>query len=158
MKTPLPLLAAALVAGFLSSCASPSTPQTRIAKNPATFQSLPQKQQALVEQGKISQGMNKEAVLIAWGRPGDITKGETNGVPYERWTWFSLRPVVTQTIGMRFGYGGPRYCSPYSRHGRRGMWGNDFGYSGTDIDYVSVPARRVDFRSGVVKDWETRAQ
>lgn len=51
---------------LLTACASP---QSRIDRNPDTFQSLSAEQQALVKQGKIAIGFSEAAVKLALGEP-----------------------------------------------------------------------------------------
>ena len=63
-----------LVAGLLASCA-PSTPEARIAANPAKYESLSSKHQQLVRQGKIDTGMSPDAVALAWGSPNRRFEG-----------------------------------------------------------------------------------
>lgn len=52
----------------LVSC-SVITPADRIRENPAMYQNLPSEQQTLVQQGRICNGMNQDAVFLAWGCP-----------------------------------------------------------------------------------------
>jgi len=59
----LPWVAATLLLG---ACA---TPQSRIDRNPDTFQSLTSEQQALVKQGKVAIGFSEAAVKLALGEP-----------------------------------------------------------------------------------------
>ena len=68
----------------LSNCASDSR-QKRIAKNPEIFGQLSQDHQSLVQQGQISQGMNKKAVYLAWGDPSRSSKGAAAGAQFEKW-------------------------------------------------------------------------
>ncbi len=67
----LPSLALALL---LSACA---TPQSRIERNPDSFQALTAEQQALVKAGKIAIGFSEAAVKLALGEPQRITKRTT---------------------------------------------------------------------------------
>lgn len=52
---------------LLVSCASPR--ERRITGNPQLYQSLSTGDQVLVQQGRIREGMSKEAVFLALGRP-----------------------------------------------------------------------------------------
>jgi hypothetical protein len=90
----LPALAAlAVLALALSGC---STVESRIEKNPAVFAALPAAEQALVREGKIREGMSREAVGIAWGRPDDRTLGSRDGQTFEEWIYltYSSYPVA----------------------------------------------------------------
>lgn len=133
------------VAGLLASCAA-STPQTRIARNPALYQALTPSQQALVSQGRIERGLPRDGVFLAWGRPHRVTEWDRSGSRLERWTYYGLNPVSTYTFGMGVGpgwYG----CGPY---------GDPFFYGGPVVEWVPYPISRVDFRHGQVTDWEVR--
>ncbi|EIQ00047.1 hypothetical protein OpiT1DRAFT_04584 [Opitutaceae bacterium TAV1] len=55
-----------LVALGLAGC---SSPQRRIEKNLALFESLPAEQQELIKQGKVGLGFTPEMVLLAVGEP-----------------------------------------------------------------------------------------
>lgn len=65
-----------------------STIQSRMKENPAAFQRLSPKQQQLVANGNVSEGMSKNAVYIAWGNPDRITYGSKRGTLDERWLYF----------------------------------------------------------------------
>lgn len=64
----LPWVAATLLLG---ACA---TPQSRIERNPDTFQSLTSEQQELVKQGKIAIGFSEAAVKLALGQPQRVSQ------------------------------------------------------------------------------------
>jgi len=134
-----------VAAAFLVSCAA-STPQTRIARNPALYQSLTPSQQSLVSQGRIERGLPMDGVFLAWGRPDRVTEWDRSGSRLERWTYHGLRPVSTYAFGLGVGpgwYG----CGPY---------GDPFFFGGPSVEWVPYPVSRVDFRHGRVTDWEVR--
>jgi hypothetical protein len=145
----------ASVAIFLSSCAS-STPQGRLSANPAMAGSLSPAQREAVLAGKISEGMTRDAVYLALGRPSNVRKGSSSGKETEVWRYTNLQPMPTSTfymggglpvygVGLGGGYFGPR--------GGRFMgpaWG-----MGTD--YVPVTSALIRFENGIVVSWE-RAQ
>ena len=62
------LLLASLLAVVQVSCQS-VTPADRIGANPVMFRTLTPEQQALVQQGRLCEGMSKDAVYLAWGNP-----------------------------------------------------------------------------------------
>jgi hypothetical protein len=76
----------AIAAGvlFLTSC---STPQTRISEHPDFYQSLSQRDQALVSQGQIRIGMSRTAVWLAWGSPDRKIVGNMGGGTTETWLY-----------------------------------------------------------------------
>jgi hypothetical protein len=77
-------LGLATVAIVLTSC---STPQTRISDHPDFYQSLSQRDQALVSQGQIRIGMSRTAVWLAWGSPDRKIVGNMGGGPTETWIY-----------------------------------------------------------------------
>lgn len=150
----LPLLSAA--AFIFASCAS-STPQSRIEKNPVIFKKVPDSQRSMVESGRIKNGMNKDAVFIAWGKPDEIAEGESEGKRFERWTYTSLSPVYSTNFYS--GYGGDDYgrhspyYAPIPYRGGYGRRGYAYGY-GQTVDYVPVRSASVDFQNGRVTKWQ----
>jgi hypothetical protein len=77
-------LAVATSALILTSC---STPQTRISEHPDLYQTLSQRDQALVNQGQIRIGMSRTAVWLAWGSPDRKIVGNMGGGPTETWVY-----------------------------------------------------------------------
>lgn len=148
-----PLLAVCAV-----SC-STNTPQTRIEKNPRIFDSLNTADQALVEVGKIQNGMTPPAVFLAWGPPDGRAEGEKEGERFEQWVYQSLSPVVVQSTwggwgpgwGPGWGYGGWR------RGGLAGPgwgpWGWNNGIA-TDIAFIPETSSWVKFVNNRVESWQ----
>lgn len=137
-------LLAALSAGLLMVSCAPSTPQTRIQREPGKFEALNPKQRSLVEQGQISRGMSQDAVYLAWGRPSRILQGSKNGRQTERWDYAGSRPVYYPSFYGSYG----RYYGPYHRHGYYG-----FGM-GPEVAYVPYRIASVWFIDGRVDAWE----
>lgn len=102
----LRLFSLAATALFLSSCAS-STPQGRVSANPAMAESLSPDQREAVLAGRISEGMTRDAVYLALGRPSAVRKGSTGGKETEVWRYTNLQPI--QTSSMFFGPAAPIY-------------------------------------------------
>ena len=151
MKTPTALLAAALAA-LAISCA-PSTPDSRIAENPAAYQKLSASEKALVVQGRIQRGMPPEAVFIAWGEPSNEFEGQENGVNTRRWDYLGRRAVHTNTVGAGFGWGGGwgGWGGPYWAPGFH-PW-NGVGVAPA-VTYVPYRRASVWFRNNQVEKWE----
>jgi hypothetical protein len=63
---------------IFTSC---STTETRISEHPEIFQSLSPRDQALVREGKIREGMSQNAVWVAWGAPDLWRHGYTTITP-----------------------------------------------------------------------------
>src|SRR5687767_855178 len=105
---------ALLMAGVMlhfTGCAA-SNPQTRIQQNPEMLDRLPAADRELVLKGTISEGMSKDAVYLAWGKPDSVTTGSENGRQTETWRYATLQPVYYHGFGLGLGYGGG------FRHGR----------------------------------------
>jgi hypothetical protein len=79
-------LSAVFTLCLLAACSSPGR---RIEKNPALFAALTPKQQELVRGGRISEGMTKDAVWLAWGRADQVRRGTRAGNPQESWLYFA---------------------------------------------------------------------
>lgn len=131
-----------LVAGLLASCA-PSTPETRIAANPAKYEKLSSKHRELIRQGKIDTGMPSDAVALAWGSPSRRYEGGDGNARTSRWDYAGSKPIYT--TGWYGGYG--RY-GPYGRYGR-------YGYAvAPEVTFVPYRRASVWFRNDRVSKWE----
>jgi hypothetical protein len=91
MKASRVSLATVGIALLLSACASP--PVQRAESNPMAFHSLSAAEKNLVLRGEVARGMNKKAVLLAWGEPDRKTTRHVSGLPYEKWTYNGYRPT-----------------------------------------------------------------
>lgn len=145
MKSIFRLFLMGLLAFSISSCVHPI--ERRIANNPQIYQSLKTSDQLLVQQGRIREGMTKEGVFLAWGRPNQVATGKQKGSSVEQWTYLGSQPVYTNSFGMGFG-GGPWGYGGYGRYGG-GYWGN----MGPTVMYVPYKAGSVTFRSNRVTDY-----
>lgn len=138
---------AILSMGLLLTSCVPSTPQTRIQREPGKFEALSSKQRALVEQGQISRGMPQDAVYLAWGRPSRVFQGSKNGKLTERWDYAGSQPVYyTNFYGS---YGG--YYGPYRGRGYYGGYGIGIG---PEVAYIPYRIASVWFIDGRVDGWE----
>lgn len=145
MKTFLSLLVPAL---FAVSCA-PSTPQSRIARNPDLYARLGTRDKERVQHGEIAKGMPPEAVWLAWGEPASRYEGSKDGKPSQRWVYTTSEPVYSTGF---YGGWGP-YYRPYS-YGYRG-----YGYGmslGPEITYVPSLRGSVLFQNNRVESWERK--
>ena len=116
---------------------------SRITKNPVMFCVLSPEQQLMVQQGKICEGMSKEAVFLAWGNPNtEPVLGLQNGVSYEKWVYLTYQPVMMNTVGFSSGCwgGGPCYGPAV----------------GTSTAYVPQEAAWVMFENDKVTSWDRR--
>lgn len=144
------LLILPFLALFVVSCAS-STPAKRIEENPRRYSSLNSRHQALVESGKIENGMTSDAVYLAWGKPASQAEGQERGKTFEKWSYTGLAPVYTQSF-----YGGFGYGRGYGRHSRYGRGRGFYPYNsfGTEISYVPYRSAWVKFLNGRVDSWQ----
>jgi hypothetical protein len=134
MKALLMMLSAVVL---LSSCSS--GPERRVSRNPQIFDRLSQSDRDAVLAGKVREGMSKEAVFLAFGRPVEVSEGRRNGQALEKWGYTRLQPVFFNSFYS--GWGGP--CgSPLG-------WGT-IGGIGTGVDYVPVQGATVEFVNGKV--------
>jgi hypothetical protein len=94
----------AIIAGAMifSGCA---TPGGRISQHPEIYQSLSPRDQALVSEEQIRQGMTMDAVWLAWGTADQKIPASIRGRPAE--TWVYLRYETPPS------YGGPYYYGPF---------------------------------------------
>lgn len=138
------LLLSTLAVFLLASCASPI--ERRVTRNPEMFNKLSVADQGSVRRGEIREGMSKDAVYLALGRPARIHQGKRNGKALERWSYNSYEPVYTQHFGFASRWGGAGcgyYNDPY-------FWG------GPSIEYVPVEGTQVEFVADKVVGYTVR--
>lgn len=141
------LILPSLLCAFIVSCAT--TPSSRIEKHPQKYANLPQKDKELVQQGRIDEGMHKDGVYLAMGKPDRITRTLENGNQGEEWNYYSLQPVYTQRFGVSIGIGN-NYGYYGNRYRRSGWW-----YS-PSIDYVPRLSAIVQFDGDQVDGYKIR--
>ncbi len=118
----------------------------RIAENPIMYQSLPVEHQVLVQGGRICSGMNRDAVMLAWGEPtAPPIIGQKDGQSFELWRYMGQQPVYTENIGFGFG------CGHAHHHWHHGY----HPYGGTEITYIPVEVAEVTFVNGRVTEWKS---
>ena len=149
------VLSAACSALFLAGC---STTETRISQHPEMYQRLAESDRALVNEGKIRNGMSRDAVYLAWGGPDQTTTGTVHGKPAETWIYTSS---TSSTGPYPYGWGHGYYGGGYygfgfvsqHRHHRghfRSFYDpfyDPFYYNRPVINY---PDRTVSFQNGRV--------
>ena len=82
---------AALTALVLSNCSS--TPTSRIEQNPEIYNALGVREQELVSNGQIAEGMSPGGVFLALGEPQRRLEGSSEGISTQRWDYTALAPV-----------------------------------------------------------------
>jgi hypothetical protein len=147
------VLSAACSALFLAGCV---TTETRIAKHPEMYQRLSASDQALVREGKIRNGMSRDAVYLAWGGPDQTTVSTVHGKPAETWIYTS---TTSSSYPYPYGWGRGYYGGYYGfglvsahRHHIRVLpiydpFYDPFYYSRPSVSY---PDRTVSFQNGRV--------
>lgn len=156
------LLACAVsVSFFLAGC---TTIETRIAERQEAFRSMSPNDQALVQQGKIREGMSQDAVYIAWGPPSQRVPGRYRGSNVDTWVYdataagdypgpFYYGYPYGYGIGAGyFGYGG----GFRHRFHRGGLFYDPFfdPYFYSHANIVRYPERTVSFQNGRVIGWQ----
>jgi len=124
---------------LLGGCATSSI-DTRRKERAASYASLSPDLKQLVDQGQIKIGMTMDAVYIAWGRPAEELRSESEQGASITWLYHGSWLQETRYWSYR---GGRRYGSAHLEH----------YYD--PRDYVSA---EIIFVNGVVKSWRTLPQ
>jgi hypothetical protein len=149
----IPALLSAATLLFVASCTSPIV--LRIERNPEIYNALSERHKALVQQGRVEEGMTKGAVFLSWGRPDHVSHGSRNKKAYEKWSYSGYAAAYRTELGY-----GPHFGGFYGGAGYRGY--DPFWYDGFYNDpffydhvttYVPYEARRVEFSNGIVFAW-----
>lgn len=141
----IPMLFGSIAGLSLSSCGT-VTPADRISAHPAMFSALPPSQKALVQQGKIEEGMGRDAVFLAWGKPASPPAHIYNrGNSVERWYYTSYVPVTVVNN------------NPYPMFGPWGWYGNPYPTT-TGTAFIPQNSAYVEFENGKVISWATNLQ
>jgi hypothetical protein len=150
-------VSAGLAVLFLAGCA---TIETRISEHPEIYNQLSPRDQALVRQGQIREGMTMEAVWVAWGSPEQKGFGRWHGRSTETWiyrAYYSEYDPYYGGYGYGYGYGYPGFAGGGvfvgGRHGRRFVAVYDPFYDPffyPRFRQVSYPYKTVTFSNGRV--------
>tara|TARA_R110002096_G_scaffold16106_28_gene55179 strand:+ start:11744 stop:12199 length:456 start_codon:yes stop_codon:yes gene_type:complete len=148
MKTSLKFLVLIPVV-LLVGCSTTTVIEKRISKYPELFAQLSEDHQLLVRQGRVQEGMNRNAVFLAWGPADNITQGSKDGKAVETWLYG----------GGYTDYNSPRFNVGYG-YGGYGRGGGHFGYGvnfpiGPNTHYHGDPSARAVFTNGIVSEWQS---
>ena len=122
---------------ILAACA---TPQSRIRKHQAEFDSYPAQVQAAIKQGKVDVGFSAAQVELAVGKADRVYTRKTASASQEIWAYGSHAPNIGVGFGVSSGY--------YGNYG-----------GGVGIETGAAPREdlfRVVFESGTVVTVEKR--
>jgi hypothetical protein len=136
MRTIRPLLGAFLLV-LAASCA---TPESRVQKNQAVFNTWPADVQQKVRAGKIELGFTPAMVRVALGEPARVTTRTTGEGVAEGWIYADKSP----TFSVGLGFGSARGSSAFA------------GGVAVGDTFRDNEAFRVIFRDGRVVATETR--
>lgn len=143
-------LCLALAAVFLGSC---NTVESRIEKNPLLFGELSSSHRGLVIRGDIKEGMTKDAVFLAWGRPDIVRSSSRSGKAREHWGYTRSTTVASTSFGYGFG-GYPHFYSRFGVHPRYGYCIGPGWSHGVTADVAPVIYKEVEFAGDKVVAWE----
>lgn len=142
---------------LLSQCAA--TPQSRIQRNPQLYSQLSTRDRQMVASGTIREGMTRDSVYLAWGRPDRVSVGTNRGREVESWIYLGQRPVSTYNVGFGWGGGwGAWGGGPYWGGGPWGYGGLGYGPywgGGPSITYLPYTQAVVEFTNGRVTRWQS---
>jgi len=142
-------LAVVCVALLANACASRPASERRFEQNPEIVAKIPARERDLVRRGEVAEGMSRDAVFIAWGRPDVVRSGSSEGRERERWTYLSRSGGHTTSVGFSTGgYGGLHTGVGY-------RYGPFVGF-GNDPYYPHHVVRSVEFVGDRVTSWESR--
>ncbi len=154
------LLFGALMIGALSltfGFTGCTTVETRISEKQATFRRLSPADQALVQQGKIHEGLPMDAVYIAWGPPSQRIPGRYRGSMVDTWVYDATAAGdYAGPFSYGYGYGHGVGYGLYGGYGRRFRHGPYFydpffdPYFYNHANIVRYPERTVSFENGRV--------
>jgi len=158
MKRP-PLRQALIACAFplIFLVAGCTTVETRISERPEAFRSMSPRDQTLVQQGRIREGMSQDAVYIAWGPPSQRAPGRNRGSIVETWIYDATAvgdypgPFFYGSpygYGLGYGYFGGGYRSRFYRQLFYDPFYDPFFYSHANI--IRYPDRTVSFQNGRV--------
>ena len=110
-KTHLKFLAIALLGVIISGC---STIESRKEERAQAFDLLTKEQQRIVMQGHITEGLSKDGVYIALGKPLRVRNEQMDGVSSESWVYGRMETYSSPGVFIGSGWVGGRYgYGPY---------------------------------------------
>lgn len=150
MKTVLS--ACLLIPGLaLSLSACQTGAESRISQNPTLYSKLSTKDRELVAKGDVREGMSKDAVFLAWGRPDMVREGSAGGRGTEAWAYFVTQPVPTSSLSYANVY--RPFYGRYGIHPRYGYC-RGAGWYYDSVDFVRRVTKTVTFSGNRVVAWE----
>lgn len=132
-----------VMAALVAACQSP---QTRINRNQAAFDSFPPPVQAAIREGRAEVGFTEQQVLMALGKPDHVYALKTEDAEREVWQYgYGAAPSVGVGVGL---------TTYHLRNGTGSAYGSSVGMT-SDVPGGKHPARYV-FEEGRVVAVERR--
>jgi hypothetical protein len=133
------------LAGGLAVLTGCSTVESRIKERPDVFNSLPERQRALVTSGQVTEGMTRDAVYLAWGKPDHVVQGSERNQPIEEWVYDATRSQIV-----------PGYRPVPVIYGERGRYHSGWDYVFDPVVVTqSYPYKSIRFEDGRAVAWRT---
>ncbi|MEM1295985.1 MAG: hypothetical protein AAGH89_11510 [Verrucomicrobiota bacterium] len=149
MKTLLNLLRLSPLL-LLVGCSTTSALEKRISKHPELMAQLSEDHQLLVRQGRVTEGMDRNAVFLSWGPADSVAQGSKNGKSVETWLYGGgYTDYNAPRFNIGYGYGG------YGSGGGHFGYGVNFPIGGPDTHYHGDSTARVVFSGGKVTEWQS---
>jgi hypothetical protein len=129
----LPLLLILGVSALLTACSS--TPEDRIAKNSALFDTFPPPVRQKIRAGEVDVGFTPDMVRLALGAPTRVFSRQTESGASELWVYHDNSPRFSFGVGV----------GSFGRHSATSL-----GVSTSSGGYDPEEKMRVEFRNGSV--------
>ncbi len=141
----LPYLFLPFLALLVSACQTGA--ENRISQNPALYKKLSAKDRGLVAAGDVREGMSKDAVYLALGRPDMVRERSTARNISESWAYFVTHPVPTSSLSHANIY--RPFYGRYQIHPHFGYC-RGTGWHYESVDYVRFVTKTITFSGNYV--------
>jgi hypothetical protein len=129
----LPLLLALSLSALLTACST--TPEERIAKSPALFDTYPPQIRQKIRAGEVDIGFTPDMVRLALGEPSRVFSRQTEKGATELWIYHDNSPRFSFGIGV----------GSFGRHSATSI-----GVASSTGGYDPEEKMHVEFRDGLV--------
>jgi hypothetical protein len=141
----LPHLFLPFLALLVSACQTGA--ENRISQNPALYKKLSATDRGLVATGDVREGMSKDAVYLAWGRPDMVRESSTAPNISESWAYFVTHPLPSSSLSYA-----NIYRPFYGRYQIQPRFGycRGIGWHYDSVDYVRFVTKTITFSGNYV--------